>query len=104
MQLATQGFTAFGEFAQQAWTNITTTFQNNAPLEALRQLASQLLGALAGLPGQFLEIGSQIIGGLINGIQSKIGSAVQAAKDAVSGVIDGAKAKLGIKSPSRVLP
>ncbi|MEA1053388.1 phage tail tape measure protein [Lamprobacter modestohalophilus] len=102
VQLAAQGFTAFGQFAQQAWTTITTTFQNNAPLEAIRQLASQLLGALSGLPGQFLEIGSQIIGGLISGIKAKIGSAVAAAREAVSGVIDGAKAKLGIKSPSRV--
>lgn len=57
---------------------------------------------LTGLPGRMLDIGQQIVSGLIDGIKSRLG----AARDAVVGlgesVRDGLKNLLGIRSPSRV--
>jgi hypothetical protein len=57
---------------------------------------------LTGLPGRMLDIGQQIVSGLIDGIKSRL----SAARDAVVGlgesVRDGLKNLLGIRSPSRV--
>lgn len=51
---------------------------------------------------RFVELGKNLIGGLISGITSKAKDVANAAKDAAKGAVDGVKGFLGIKSPSRV--
>ena len=49
-----------------------------------------------------MQMGKDIIQGLINGIKSMAGDVVKAAKGVVGDAIDGAKNLLGINSPSKV--
>lgn len=61
-----------------------------------------IIKALVGLPIKFLKLGSDIVGGLINGIQNKIGDAVNAVSELGSTVASKFKSVLGIHSPSRI--
>ena len=63
---------------------------------------NQFTTCLGGLRDKFLEIGSQMITGLVDGITSGASRAWEATKRVVGGVIDKAKGMLGINSPSRV--
>lgn len=51
----------------------------------------------------WLELGGQIISGIINGLAAGIGSVVEAAKGVAESALGGIKNFLGIKSPSRVM-
>lgn len=62
---------------------------------------SEMVETLKTIPGQMLQIGKDIIGGLIDGIVSKASDLANAAINAVKGAVDGAKTFLGIHSPSR---
>ena len=57
---------------------------------------------LKGLPGRMLDIGRQIVTGLIDGIQAKLSAAKDAVMNLGATVRDGLKNLLGIRSPSRV--
>lgn len=57
---------------------------------------------LSGLPGKMLQMGTDLIMGLVNGISGAAGAVVDAVTGAVGGAIDAAKKKLGIASPSKV--
>jgi len=57
---------------------------------------------LKGLPGRMLDMGRQIVTGLINGIQAKISAAKEAVMNLGATMRDGLKNLLGIRSPSRV--
>jgi hypothetical protein len=57
---------------------------------------------LKGLPGRMLDIGRQIVAGLIDGIQAKLSAAKEAVMNLGATVRDGLKNLLGIRSPSRV--
>ncbi|MCX8017836.1 MAG: phage tail tape measure protein, partial [Rhodocyclaceae bacterium] len=57
---------------------------------------------LRGLPARMLEMGRQIVGGLIEGIKSRLAAAGEAIKGLGRSVVDGLKNLLGIRSPSRV--
>lgn len=65
-------------------------------------LPAKLTGPLSDLPGKLLNIGKDMIQGLINGAKNMIGSAVAAIADVAGSIIDGAKRALGIASPSKV--
>ena len=54
------------------------------------------------LPARLLAIGQQIVGGLIDGIKSKLSAAGEAIKGLGQSVVSGLKNLLGIRSPSRV--
>jgi hypothetical protein len=69
--------------------------------EAVRLFLS-LPGRLLSLPAQLVEIGQQIVSGLIDGIKAKIGAAGEAIKELGTSVVTGLKSLLGIRSPSRV--
>jgi TP901 family phage tail tape measure protein len=57
---------------------------------------------LKGLPARMLDIGQQIVSGLIDGIKAKLGAARDAVLSLGATVRDGLKNLLGIRSPSRV--
>lgn len=62
-------------------------------------LGKSILGVFSGA----LELGTNFVNGLIQGIKDGVGRAVQAAKDLAGSVVDGAKSMLGIHSPSKVM-
>lgn len=65
-------------------------------------VAAQVVAQFAMLPVRFVEIGVQIMQGLVNGITSMVGSVVQAVSSTASSLVGTIKEKLGIHSPSRV--
>jgi hypothetical protein len=72
-------------------------------------LAGALVGAfagvwtyLAGLGGQMVSFGADLVMGLVNGITGSAGAIVNAVTGAVGGAITSAKKLLGIASPSKV--
>ncbi|SPR99538.1 phage tail tape measure protein [Cupriavidus taiwanensis] len=71
-------------------------------LASIIVVAAQLLSQFASLPLRFVEIGAQIMQGLVNGITSGVGAVKDAITGAGSAVIGYFKEKLGIHSPSRV--
>lgn len=94
----------FLTFLNTIITNILT-FASNMATEAMNaatNFASNLIDGLAAIPGQVVSIGSDIIGGIVNGITGAAGSVVDAVTGAVGGAIEAAKKFLGIASPSKV--
>ncbi|WP_102157710.1 phage tail protein [Zhihengliuella halotolerans] len=67
-----------------------------------RELPGKITGFLSSMPGKLLQIGKDMIQGLINGIGNMAGAVTDKIGGVVSGAIDGAKRLLGINSPSRV--
>lgn len=60
-----------------------------------------IIDAVKNLPARFLEIGSNIVSGIWNGISSGWNWLVDQVKSLARGLLDGAKAVLGIRSPSK---
>ncbi|MCM2506062.1 phage tail tape measure protein [Aureimonas altamirensis] len=99
--------------AAQAWgdmlLNIINTFIPGFKegvlqvIQTVKDMGQQMLAALRELPGQMLQIGKDIIQGLINGISSGKDMVVDAAKGVASSAVSGVKSLLGIHSPSRVM-
>lgn len=72
------------------------------PLGPLQQAFAGVFGWLANLPGRFLQFGTQIVTGFINGIRGRR-AAVQAATQEVGRAAEGGtRSSLQIRSPSRV--
>jgi phage-related protein len=65
-------------------------------------LPGRILGALAGAGTWLLDIGKQIVEGLIKGIEGMVGNVANAVKGIGSSVVNAAKGILGIFSPSTV--
>lgn len=66
------------------------------------EIKDKIIEVIKDLPGQMLDIGKDIVQGLIDGITSMVSTAVQAAADFAGGFIKGMKDALGIHSPSKV--
>jgi TP901 family phage tail tape measure protein len=66
-----------------------------------QELPGRITGALSTLVSDLQQAGSDMIAGLISGIESMAGQAAQAAINVVKGALDGAKEFLGIGSPSK---
>ena len=79
---------------KNAWSGVTNWFND---------VKEKILNAFRELPGKMLEIGGDIIDGLIDGITGAVGRAVDAVKNAVGSIVDGAKSLLGINSPSKLM-
>ena len=83
------------------WSNGWSSLANMVSTKA-SEIISNITGGLASLPGKMLQIGKDIVYGLINGIGS-MGSALwDAAKNIAGQAVDAIKSFLGIHSPSRV--
>lgn len=61
-----------------------------------------IIKAIISLPTKFLKLGGDIVSGLVNGIQNKIGEAVSAISGLGNAVANKFKSSLGIHSPSRI--
>ena len=71
-------------------------------LGSVKTLGTNLVSSISNLPGKFLQIGGDMIQGLINGVKRMMGAAVEAVAGVANSIIGAAKGILGIKSPSRV--
>lgn len=69
-------------------------------IEAIPQLTKAIMDGFLNV--NWLDIGKQIINGIIKGIKSMIGSLGNAIKDVAQNTLDTIKNRLGIQSPSRV--
>jgi TP901 family phage tail tape measure protein len=92
---------SIAEFASSGIGNITATILNWSPLGLFYKALAGVLSLFGvELPEKFTEFGSQMLNGLIKGMESVpiLGSAIKIA----SGTIDAVKNTLGISSPSKV--
>jgi len=65
-------------------------------------LVTGIINIIKGLPAKFTSVGSDVIGGLWNGVSGAIGGLYENIKNSLSGLVDKAKNALGINSPSKV--
>ncbi|MFE8884934.1 tape measure protein [Pseudarthrobacter enclensis] len=65
-------------------------------------LPGKIMGALAGAGSWLVDVGRNIVQGLIDGVSGMINNAVRAVTDVGGAMLDGVKGFLGIHSPSRV--
>jgi TP901 family phage tail tape measure protein len=106
---------ALGKFFSETWTNITgfvktalgnifegakTTLNNVTTF--FKELPGKILTALGDFGKLLLNVGKDIIAGLINGLKNGALNIFGAVKDVANGITDGFKNLLGINSPSRV--
>lgn len=97
------------------WQNVSAVFDGGltalsaglsswSPLTLLQEAATNALGALGlQMPGEFGELGRNLMQGLVNGVRSMGGAVKEAISEMGGGVISWFKEKLGIHSPSRVM-
>lgn len=69
--------------------------------ESILSAILQFFGLDRGEAHQFIDVGKDLINGIINGVKSKITDAVNTVKDVGSKMLKGLKDVLGIHSPSR---
>jgi len=100
-----------GPYFLKAWNAVKGFFSSgiNAIVEFASTLWPRVKGFLVGwivylrpLPGMFMEIGGDLIQGLINGVTSRLGALKSTIVNAASAAANWFKQKLGIHSPSRV--
>lgn len=75
----------------------------NRGREAASNLVSAVVDTVSSLPGKMLEIGSNLVTGLWNGITSAGGWLRDQISGFANGIIDGFKASFDIGSPSKVM-
>lgn len=71
--------------------------------DAGSQFMSNIVNTLSQIPGMVWNIGSNIVRGIVGGIQSNIGSIANTLLGGVRNAIDNVKSFLGIHSPSRLM-
>lgn len=111
-QMLTGDLQGAGQTVTQIFTNLGSMFSNLAEIvfpgavEAIKakclELSTAITDAFAALPGKMIEIGSQIIQGLISGIQSKFGELKAYVQSWADALPQWMRDQLGIHSPSRV--
>ena len=72
-------------------------------VNALNQTADSIVNALKSLPAKMLQIGKDIVMGLVNGIKSGASGVATAIGSMASSAVAKAKSVLDIRSPSRVM-
>ncbi len=71
--------------------------------QVARDLVRTIADTISELPGKMLDIGSDIVSGIWNGIKNAKDWLVGKCKDFASGIVDGFKSALHINSPSKVM-
>jgi hypothetical protein len=71
-------------------------------VEGIKLIWSDLTSWFGGLVGQMVDVGRNLLLGLVEGVTGAVGAVVTAVTGAVSSAIDAAKDVLGIASPSKV--
>lgn len=75
----------------------------DAAIQKAKDLATDFLSALADLPKKMLDLGGQIVQGLINGLKNAAGNLGGAVKNLGGNLLGGVKSFFGIASPSKVM-
>lgn len=91
-------------FFSDTWTNITNGVSGfiSGFVQFFIDLPGKIIGALTGAGTWLLDVGKNIVQGLIDGVSGMIGNAVKSVTDIGGAMVDGVKGFLGIHSPSRV--
>ena len=91
-------------FLGNAWNGIVQGVQNgiSGVLNFFSGLWGKIQGAMGDIAGKMLQVGADLMQGLVNGIGNAVGAVRDAIGKAIGGAIDFAKNLLGIHSPSRV--
>jgi phage-related protein len=91
-------------FFSDTWTNITNGVSGfiSGFIQFFIDLPGKIMGALAGAGTWLLDVGKNIVQGLIDGVSGMVGDAVKSVTDIGGAMVDGVKGFLGIHSPSRV--
>lgn len=92
------------DFLGKAWDGIKNGVKSgiDGVLGFFRGLWGQIKGAIGDIGGKMLSVGTDMIKGLINGINNMLGAVKDAVSNVVGGAVNWAKGLLGIHSPSRV--
>ena len=72
-------------------------------VSTVQSIGTSMLNIVKTLPAKFIEVGKNIIKGLIDGIKSLAGDGVRAITDLGASIIEGAKRVFDINSPSKVM-
>lgn len=91
-------FTGIGDIFKKAFAGVSFS----GLFDAFKNMINNILNFAKGIGGTFLQIGKDIVQGMINGIGSMISSAINAVKNVASAITNGIKNALGINSPSKV--
>lgn len=91
-------------FLDGIWANVSSTVSAgvNNVMSLVGSLPSRIMGALSGAGSWLVQVGRDMIQGLINGVSGMIQNAINAVENVGGAMLDGVKSFLGIKSPSRV--
>jgi len=91
-----------GESVERAWADIKSGAK--AAISSLIATVSEIISSIKDKfsAENWSSLGTRIIDGLIQGIQSKVSAAIAAIKNAVSSIVRGAEDALLSKSPSLV--
>ncbi len=86
--------------ARGIWGAISGAFNNI--VNGIRNTFNNAINFLRGIIGRFIDVGRDIINGIVRGIQGGRDMVIGKVKEIASGAVDAVKSFLGIKSPSRV--
>lgn len=92
---------AIADFASGAWQVLKTVF-GWSPLGLIVNNWTEIMDFFKALPETFVSLGSNIIGGLIEGLKGGAGDVLKAVTGIASSAVDAFKDTLGIHSPSKV--
>ncbi|MFF0481058.1 phage tail tape measure protein [Streptomyces sp. NPDC004435] len=87
------------------WNGIKTTISVNSRgiIAIVKEIPGKITAFFKGLPGQLMQIGRDIIAGLVRGIKNSLGAVMGAVSSIVDKIPGPIKSALGIHSPSRVM-
>ncbi len=98
--LAITGIALAAFLIYEYWTPIKAFF--GTLWEGVKTIFGDAMAWFSGLPSRFAEFGSNLIGGLVNGIMNGLGAVKTAIMNVADSTVAWFKEKLGIHSPSRV--
>lgn len=114
MSTISNGMNVISNIVRGVWSGITAVFSGawgtikgvvssgaNFLNDLMGGLPGRLLAPFSGIASRFNSIGSDMIQGMINGVQNMIGGLLGAVRDAAGSALNAAKSLLGIHSPSR---
>ena len=97
-------WTGIKDAATAIWDALVLTIQGAASTlkDALVTPVVEAKDVIVGMIGEWIQVGSDLINGVITGIKNVISNLTSAVGDAIGGAVDEAKRRLGIQSPSKV--
>jgi tape measure domain-containing protein len=100
-----RGVSFFRGIWSRGWSGMRSTVSSMGSRIAgvVRGIPSKITGFFRGLPGKLVQIGKDIISGLVRGIKNSLGAVLGAAKAVVDHIPGPIRKLMGIKSPSRVM-